>query len=148
MSQITQRNTMTTGAADCGFDGSRRGPAVLVVDDEVLTRIAMSEELRRAGYTVIEAGDAHEALAVLGGTARIDLVVTDLNMPGGLSGGDLVELIRADFPAIKVVMVSGQQPKEHVRELLHGFLSKPVSPAELIGCLRNLEEPESGLRAS
>jgi CheY-like chemotaxis protein len=111
---------------------------ILVVDDEILTRMAASEELRERGYSVIEATSAHEALSVLHGPTRVDLVLTDMRMPGALDGGALARHIRAEFPFVKVVMVSGQVPGPDVRPALHGYLPKPVDPTQLASYLQTL----------
>lgn len=139
---------MTISAANYCLDASRRKPLILLVDDEILVRIVMSEELREAGYDVIEVADADEALSILTSSALVDLVLTDLRMPGALSGGDLVGLIRANFPLVKIVVVTGQQPKKKIRDMLDGFLLKPALPSELISRLQTLVAPMADLRPS
>ena len=63
-----------------------RDPAILVVEDEVLIRISVSDFLRSEGFTVIEAGNAREALSVLRTHAHVALVLTDINMSGAMEG--------------------------------------------------------------
>ena len=63
---------------------------LLLVEDEIIVRWALSAELREHGYTVIEAASAEEALSVLRSGTSVDVVVTDLHMPGALNGSDLV----------------------------------------------------------
>lgn len=80
---------------------------ILVVEDEVLVRAVIAEELRSAGCAVIEAGRGDEALVYLRAGERIDLVFSDIQMPGTLNGLQLAERIRHDFPAIPVILTSG-----------------------------------------
>lgn len=109
---------------------------ILVVEDQIITRVAVAEELRDQGYKVIEAATADEALAILRAAVPVDVVLTDLEMPGSLKGGGLVRVIRAEFSWLRVVMFSGLPPEDDVRRLLDGYLAKPVLPSELVGYLR------------
>jgi CheY-like chemotaxis protein len=108
---------------------------ILVVEDEIITRAALSQTLRDHGYEVIEAGSADEALSVLRSGVSVDAVVTDLVMPGSLNGGDLVRVIRAEFTWLIVVMLSGSEPETEVRELLDRYVCKPALPSDLVGYL-------------
>src|SRR3546814_4095612 len=63
---------------------------ILVAEDEIITRSTLAQFLRAAGHAVIEANSADEAAAVLHSTQRVDLVITDLEMPGRLDGVDLI----------------------------------------------------------
>jgi CheY-like chemotaxis protein len=126
-------NILIEGASVCLAKAT-----VLVVEDDVLTRMAASEELRDHGYSVIEAANADEALSVLNGPTRIDLVVTDMRMPGTLDGAALAHHIRTQLPFMKVVMISGQTPAPDVRRMLDGYLPKPVAPADLASYLQAL----------
>ena len=121
-----------------GASGCLAKATVLVVEDDVLTRMATSEELRHHGYAVIEAANADEALSVLHGPTRIDLVVTDMRMPGALDGAALAQHIREELPFMKVVMISGQTPAPEVRRMLDGYLPKPVAPADLASYVQTL----------
>ncbi len=82
------------------------GPAILVVEDEILIRIMLAEELRAAGYRVLETINADEALAILRSGAHIDLALTDVQMPGSMNGHALACVIRPEFPEIKIVIAS------------------------------------------
>jgi CheY-like chemotaxis protein len=66
-----------------------RPATVLLVEDEPLVRMLLAEELREAGLSVVEAGDAGEALSFLSATDQIDIVVTDIQMPGDMDGREL-----------------------------------------------------------
>lgn len=67
---------------------ARSGETVLVVDDEVTVRMLVADVLDELGYTVIEAGDVMTGLKVLQSNASIDLLVTDVGLPGGMNGGN------------------------------------------------------------
>ena len=111
---------------------------ILVVEDEILLRAMISDELRDHGHTVIEAVNADEAVSVLRSHIRVDVVFTDMRMPGVLDGAGLVRLIRTEFPFVKVVMVSSEFPEPDVHELLHGYVAKPFKLAQLSSCLQAL----------
>lgn len=104
---------------------------ILVVDDEVIVRAFISDTLRDEGHTVLEAVNADEALAVLRSPLRIDLVLTDMRMPGTMDGAAFARLVRAELPFVKVAMIAGQSPDDELREVLDGFLPKPVTPTQL-----------------
>src|SRR5258707_15324003 len=87
--------------------GARTPPTILVVEDEVLVRIAAAEHLRAAGYAVIEAADAAEAVRLMGAAPSIDLVFSDVDMPGAMDGNGLRAWILRERPHIKVLLTSG-----------------------------------------
>jgi two-component system, response regulator PdtaR len=105
--------------------------AILVVENDIITRTAISDELRDHGYSVIEAASAGEALSVLQSPTRVDLVLTDMKLPGSLDGAALVRQIRAQLPFMKVVMVAVQPPGPDALKLLDGYLPKPIAPSRL-----------------
>jgi CheY-like chemotaxis protein len=80
---------------------------ILVVEDEVLIRAPMAEYLRDCGYRVFEAADTAEAKAMLNADTPVDLVFTDVNMPGAENGLILASWVREHFPDIKVILTSG-----------------------------------------
>jgi CheY-like chemotaxis protein len=88
-------------------NGHRRRLVILVAEDEVLVRAAASHQLRSLGYAVIEAGDASQALEVLQSQIQVDLVFTDITMPGLLNGADLARVVMSEYPATRVMMTSG-----------------------------------------
>ena len=109
----------------------RTGATVLVVEDEVLVRMMIADELRSAGYTVFEASNAHETLEVLRHRPNVRLLFTDLRMPGSMDGVKLARLIRSEYPAVKIVLTSGHLAAvdwvEH-----DGFFPKPYNAAKII----------------
>ena len=84
-----------------------RGGTVLVVDDEAAIRMLVAELLEDLDYTVIEATDGAAALKVLQSGSRIDLLVTDLGLPGGVSGRHLAHVARAKRPDLRVLYITG-----------------------------------------
>lgn len=121
---------------------SREGETILVVEDNEDVRAFTSNSLREFGYVVIEASDAHSALQILERGARVDLLFTDLGLPGQLTGKDLAECARARRPGLKVLITTGYAGDVLIREgrLEAGtrLLSKPFSSAELGGRVRDL----------
>lgn len=109
---------------DASFAATRR--CILVVEDEVLIRLMVSDELRDAGYDVIEAYNADEALAVLQSDAHIDLIFSDVRMPGSLDGLDLLAVVKTTFPTLPVILTSGHlQPGIAKTQGATQFLAKP-----------------------
>lgn len=83
--------------------------SILVVDDEPLVRFVAAEYLEDDGFQVLEAGDVSEALALLRSESTpIDLVFSDIHMPGGLDGCDLARWVRENRPDLPVILTSGR----------------------------------------
>jgi len=82
-------------------------PSVLVVEDEVLVRTSVAEYLRACGYRVLEAKDADEATLILRNDDDIDIVFTDVQMPGSLDGFGLAQWVRRERPRTRVIITSG-----------------------------------------
>jgi CheY-like chemotaxis protein len=98
--------TAATGDGVGPMPGSRR--VILAVDDEEAIRRIAAESLRRLGYDVIEAGSADEALRVIADPARhVDLLFTDVRMPGTMSGMVLADLALRQQPSLRVLLTSG-----------------------------------------
>jgi CheY-like chemotaxis protein len=116
-------------------------PTVLIVADEVLVRMAVSNYLRECGYNVIETGDAQEAIEVMTSDVAVDIAFSDIAMPGSLDGFGLAQWIRRERPDIKVVLSSGvARSAKAAGELCeHGpALAKPYDHADLERRIRAL----------
>ena len=87
------------------------GETVLIVDDEPSVRMLITEVLAELGYTAIEAADGASALRVLQSDARIDLLVTDVGLPGGMNGRQLADFGRLARPALKTLFITGYAEK-------------------------------------
>ena len=87
------------------FDG--HGETVLVVDDEPTVRLLIVDVLTDAGYRAIEAVDGLEGLKVLQSGVRVDLLITDVGLPGGMNGRQVADAGRAIRPDLKVMFITG-----------------------------------------
>ena len=83
------------------------GETVLVVDDEPTIRMLIADVLTDLGYAAIEAEDGASALKVLRSEARVDLLVTDLFLPGGMNGRQLADAARATRPSLPGMFITG-----------------------------------------
>ncbi len=90
-----------------GMPQSETSGTVLVVDDEPTVRMLITDLLEEMGYTSIEAGDATTALRTLESKAKIDLLVTDVGLPGELNGRQLADAARSARPDLKVLFITG-----------------------------------------
>jgi CheY-like chemotaxis protein len=116
-----------------------RRPVVLIVEDEFLLRMDAAEAIGAAGFEVIEAANADQAIEVLEARRDITVVFTDIQMPCSMDGLKLARAVRGRWPPIKIIATSGHL---HVSEtdLPEGgrFLPKPYSLAQVTGVLREL----------
>ncbi len=85
----------------------RAGGTVLVVDDEPAVRLLIGDVLRDLGYDVIEAADGMEGLRVLRSKQGVDLLVSDVGLPGGMNGRQLADAARVQRPRLKVLFITG-----------------------------------------
>lgn len=113
-------------------------PVVLIVEDEYLIRMDAADMIASAGFDVVEARNADEAIAILERRLDISVVFTDVQMPGSMDGLKLAAAVRGRWPPIKIVATSGLNIG--VDELPSGshFLRKPYNPAQVVGTLRQL----------
>jgi len=82
-------------------------PTILVVEDEAMVRMLLAESLREAGYRVIEAGNAAEAITTLSEDASVDVVFSDVRMPGELDGFGLARWVKRHIPGMRILLTSG-----------------------------------------
>jgi CheY-like chemotaxis protein len=121
-----------------------RQPVVLVVEDEVLIRSAVAEYLRILGNSVVEAASAAEAIAEFAAGVSIDIVFSDIQMPGSMDGLSLARWISYHHPGVNVVLTSGNSHRR-AAEVTASFLPKPYRVAEAARCIRSLlEDPQQG----
>lgn len=134
----TDESTVVVEAAvDSRERGRNHGIVLLVEDDENVREVtqAMLEEL---GYTVKSAGNAQIALGLLRDNAAVDLIFSDVIMPGGMNGAQLAKLIQAEYPTIPIVLCSGYTAQHVSAEQTLGdirCLRKPYTAAELAGAV-------------
>jgi CheY-like chemotaxis protein len=120
--------------------GESRKPVILLVEDDVLVRFTTADILREAAFDVLEAVDSSEALALLTTGHPLDLVITDIRMPGHMDGLQLASVIKATRPNLPVALLSShlEQP-DHDADV---FLQKPYSPDQLVEVVKRLIETE------
>lgn len=122
---------------------------ILVVEDEPVVRRLACQMLQRNGYLTVDAEDGKEALAVLSATATpIGLVLTDIRMPH-LSGLELERLVRERWPAIPVLLMSGEITREWVVEVVRdhtvNLLRKPFTVEGLLEAVHHMLHSPAGL---
>jgi two-component system, response regulator PdtaR len=113
-------------------------PTVLVVEDEVLIREFIKEELEAENYTVIEAGHAAEAIAVLEARPDIQLVFTDVDMPGTMDGARLAAYVRDRWPPVHIIVTSGKSRPLAIPDNAL-FLTKPYRSESVIAAMRTFD---------
>ena len=115
---------------------------LLVVDEEVLSRLVIADYLRECGYRVHEAANATEAMAVLGSPdVALDLVLCDAQMPGSLDGFALARWIREHHPEVKVILSSGASRSADIAGQLcesGPHLKKPYDPQHAVSRIKQL----------
>jgi CheY-like chemotaxis protein len=121
------------------FQSKEKRHVVLIVEDEFLIRMDAVDIIRDAGFDVVDAESADEAILILERRLDITVVFTDIQMPGSMDGLKLAIAIRGRWPPIKIVATSGLV-KICPNELPSGshFLPKPYSRSQIIGALREL----------
>jgi CheY-like chemotaxis protein len=113
---------------------------VIVVDDDVFERMGASYMFSDAGYRVLEADNAEEALQILESSTGVRLLFTDVSMPGSMSGADLAHRVAERWPSIGIIITSGRpQPKP----LPSGaqFHAKPYQPSNVLQHARDMTAP-------
>jgi CheY-like chemotaxis protein len=113
-------------------------PTVLLVEDEVLIRLMVADELRGQGLQVIEASNAEEALTILESSLAVHLLFTDVRMPGRMDGFALAKLAQARFPRLKLIIASSRQPEEISPPFADAFLCKPYDLNKVIERVESL----------
>jgi Response regulator containing CheY-like receiver, AAA-type ATPase, and DNA-binding domains len=122
---------------------------VVLVDDEDLVRRLVARVLEREGYRVIALMTAEEALAILSRDEAIDLLLTDVTLPG-MNGVELARLTLGQQPDLKLICMSGSGEEDIVTDLLAratgttAFLSKPFSTVELVETVNRVLDTVEG----
>ncbi len=112
---------------------------ILVVEDEPIIRLGMVSSIEDAGYTVVEAASADEAIRRIEGDSEVAVLVTDVDMPGSMDGVRLAHYVRRRWPPIQMLVISGKIGVTP-GELPHGvqFMSKPYQEPRLLGAIERL----------
>ena len=123
-----------TVPADAAIEADA-GEVVLVIDDEPSVRMLVCDALGDLGYHCLEAGDGPAGLRILETKARIDLLVTDVGLPGGLNGRQVADAARELRPDLKILFVTGYAENAVLNHghIAHGMevLTKPFAVDEL-----------------
>jgi CheY-like chemotaxis protein len=125
---------------------SHTGETVLVVDDEPTVRMLVADTLGELGYQAIEAADAASGLKVLKSDAEIDLLITDVGLPGGMNGKQMADIARTTRPNLKVLFITGYAENAavsngHLEPGMH-VLSKPFPMDKLAMRIRSIIEED------
>lgn len=114
----------------------KRAPTVLVVDDEPLVLLSAAEMVEQAGWTALEATNSAEALAVLARCPSVDLLFTDINMPGEMNGLELAAWVHERHPNVHLVITSGKGfLPDYVMPESGTFVPKPYTCQQLLGIM-------------
>jgi CheY-like chemotaxis protein len=104
---------------------------VLVVEDDVFERMGASDMFLDAGYRVLEAGNADEALQFFETNADIGLLFTDVSMPGSMSGADLARHVATRWPGVGIILASGRPRPDRLPPSMR-FHEKPYAPTAIL----------------
>ena len=110
---------------------------IVVVDDDVFERMGASSMFSDAGYRVLEAENADEALRFFETNANIRLLFTDVSMPGSMSGSDLAHQVAERWSSVGIIMTSGR-PRPHKLPLSMLFHDKPYEPGAVLRQAREI----------
>jgi DNA-binding NtrC family response regulator len=120
-----------------GAPSATAGSRILLVEDEFLIRMMIGDQLRDAGYDVIEAFNADEALAILKSPVRIDLIISDVRMPGSIDGLGLLAIVKTTLPTLPVIITSGHlEPRLAIADGATRFVAKPFSLEVIVEAVR------------
>jgi CheY-like chemotaxis protein len=118
------------------------GETVLVIDDETVVRTLIVDVLEDSGYGALEAVDGPTGLKILHSSRRIDLLITDVGLPGGMNGRQVADAARIARPGLKVLFITGYAENAVVGNghLDTGMeiITKPFNTAALANKIRNL----------
>jgi len=107
---------------------------VLLVEDEVLIRTPIAHVLRGAGLVVIEASTADEAWSYLQAGGRVDLVFSDIQMPGSMDGVELARKVQENYDHIVIILTSGKGAQSRTNNQ-HHYISKPYRSAAVLAMM-------------
>ena len=119
------------------WESNTKIPVVLIVEDEFLVRLRAVKMIENAGFEVVEAANADEAIEILENRRDIRVVFTDVQMPGSMDGLKLAHAVRNRWPPIKIIVTSGRGLiREH--DLPDGgrFFAKPYNTIEISDTIR------------
>ena len=122
-------------------DPEERTPAILLVEDEVLIRVVVADYLQECGFKIFEASTAGEAIRILeANNTIIDLVFSDVKMPGEMDGFGLSQWVKANRPRLPIILTSGDARKtDAARDLCDEvFMTKPYDLVHTVAQIRTM----------
>jgi len=140
------KNVETTSSSDASAPLSppKTQHTVMVVEDESTIRVIISDMLKDLGYNVLEASDSATGLKILQSDVNIDLLISDVGLPGGLNGRQMADAARIGRPGLQVLFITGYAESAAIG---HGQLSpgmqvmtKPFDMQHLTSCIRSIVE--------
>lgn len=122
-------------------DGDNTDRLILVLEDEADVRQTLCEQLHQLGYLTLEAENSEQALALLAAAPDIDFLLSDLMLPGRLSGAEVIQFARQHYPALALLLISGQDLRPADNPALPDveLLRKPFTRAQLAQALRKAQ---------
>ncbi len=119
-------------------------PVVLVAEDEIIVRMAVANALRERGFRVLEAYNADEAIELVSATPDLDVVFSDIHMPGSMNGTDLAVWLKSHRPEVPVLLTSGVVnhwlSSTELRTAMPHVFQKPYDMDLLVDVLNALAE--------
>src|SRR5580704_14242736 len=120
-------------------------PVILIVEDEALVRLSAVDMLEDAGFRMIEAVNSEQALELLAADSDVQLLFTDVNMPGTIDGLALARQVRDRWPHIGIMIASGkQEPQPEKLPAGSRFEQKPYSTDMVVRHARELTSAQRG----
>lgn len=112
---------------------------LLIAEDDIFIRAMIAEFLRDVGFDVVEASSADEAMAVFEAGTQIDLLFSDIRMPGSMDGSELAERVKERWPATHVMLTSGYSSE--LTAMRDPFLPKPYRPLSVLAAILSAVDP-------
>lgn len=127
-------------------EGAQLSTKILIAEDEFIIRLTIAEFLRDEGYDVVEAANADDALDVFRAGIPVDLLFTDVRMPGTMDGCALAERVRAEWPETLVILTSAfSESLLSARGAHQDFVvPKPYRPQAVLATIKALLETAEG----
>jgi CheY-like chemotaxis protein len=120
-------------------------PVMLIVEDEPLIRMCAVDFAEEAGYLGVEAGDSAEALAILERGDDVDILFTDITLPGGMDGVALAGVVAQRWPDVRIMLASGALAGLPADVAPGAFrLPKPYGIAQFLEAVEQMKSPSSG----
>lgn len=117
---------------------------ILVVEDDLVIKDLLAQELELSGFFVVTAINGEDAARLLPAMPRIDLLVTDIRMPGRIDGWALARLAREQIPDLRIIYTSGYSPLQGMEVENSVFLRKPYRTSDILNSIEQVMGPNHG----